>query len=74
MSTIGSYTTDLHHQDMHTMGINDLIFSTPEEIITCSSDRTVKTWKVVDNASLEEQKTHQLLQSDRDEYKDNVEK
>jgi len=35
------------HDGLHTMGINDFSFTEIEnEIITCSSDRTVKVWKV----------------------------
>jgi len=59
---------------MHSMGINDMVFAGEDELVTCSSDRTVKRWKVVENSSLEESKTLDLQDFDKDGYKENVEK
>ena len=74
MTTLGTNTTDMHQKDMHTMGINDMIFAGTDELVTCSSDRTVKRWKVVDNSSLTEAKVLNISDFDNTEYKDNVDK
>jgi WD40 repeat protein len=58
--------------DLHTMGINDLSFGEEGQIFTCSSDRTVKEWKL--SETLEEVKTYNLSEFDATGLKDNVEK
>lgn len=59
---------------MHSMGINDMIFAGADELVTCSSDRTVKRWKIVENKALEQNKVLQISEADSSEYKENVEK
>lgn len=55
------------------MGINDFAFGQDGQIITCSSDRTVKNWKI-NEKTLEEQKIFSLSEFDTTGLKDNVEK
>jgi len=58
------------------MGINDLVFTSNEwEIATCSSDRTVKIWKLdIEGKSVTELRNLDLHDDDTAAYKDNVEK
>jgi WD40 repeat protein len=58
------------------MGINDFVFtSKPNEIITCSSDRTAKVWTLnFESKQLDEVRTITYSAEDDAEYKDNVEK
>lgn len=58
------------------MGINDLYFSqTANELITCSSDRTAKIWRVnFEEKKLEEVRTLELSEADSVQVKDNVDK
>jgi WD40 repeat protein len=60
----------------HAMGINDMAFMPNEwEIATCSSDRTVKIWKLdLEAKSFTEIRTLNLSEDDTSAYKDNVEK
>ena len=55
------------------MGINDFSFGEDGKIITCSSDRTVKLWKI-NEKTLDEEKTYNLSEFDATGLKDNVEK
>lgn len=75
------YNTETHELVMeqaglHQMGINDLFFSQiANELITCSSDKTAKVWKVnFEDKKLEEIRTLELSQADADQIKDNVDK
>jgi WD40 repeat protein len=58
------------------MGINDFSFtSTPWEIATCSSDRSVKVWKIdMEAKSVTEVRAMALHDDDIAAYKDNVDK
>ena len=58
------------------MGINDFCFTSNEnEIITCSSDRTAKVWKVdFEGNKLDEVRTLVLSEADSEEFKENVDK
>lgn len=58
------------------MGINDMVFTANEwEIATCSSDRTVKIWKMdLEAKNVTEIRTLGLHEDDIAAYKDNVEK
>jgi len=58
------------------MGINDICFTGNEfEIVTCSSDRTVKVWKVnMEGQKLEEVRSLELSGADAEQIKDNVDK
>lgn len=58
------------------MGINDLFFtSTPNQFITCSSDRTAKVWTLnLEEKKLEEVRVLNLSEADTSQIKDNVEK
>jgi len=71
-----SYEVTLEKTGLHSMGIQDLAFSKNEnELITCSSDRSVKTWKLnLEAKTLEDGKVLQLPKADVDGIKDNVEK
>jgi WD40 repeat protein len=55
------------------MGINDFCFAEDGQIVTCSSDRTVKQWKINDK-TLDEERTLNLSEFDATGLKDNVEK
>ena len=61
---------------LHTMGINDFVFtSTPWEIATCSSDRSVKVWKIdIEAKTVTEVRALALHDDDIAAYKDNVDK
>ena len=61
---------------LHTMGINDLVFTANEwEVATCSSDRTVKIWKIdMEAKNVTEVRSLSLHEDDIAAYKDNVEK
>ena len=61
---------------LHSMGINDMSFTgNPGEIITCSSDRTAKLWKLdLEAKELTEVRVLNLSESDTQEITDNVEK
>lgn len=71
-----TYETVLEHAGLHTMGINDFCFTeNANEIVTCSSDRTVKVWRVnFETKALEEVRTLGLSEIDTEEFKDNVDK
>lgn len=58
---------------LHGMGINDFVFAEEGQIITCSSDRTVKQWKI-NEKTLDEERVHNLSEFDTTGLKDNVEK
>ena len=55
------------------MGINDFAFGEDGQIITCSSDRSVKMWKI-NEKTLDEQRVLNLSEFDATGLKDNVEK
>jgi len=60
---------------LHKMGINDFVFSGKNEIATCSSDRTVKTWKIdIEAKTMTEVRTLAIHDDDNAALKDNVEK
>ena len=61
---------------LHSMGINDFTFTNdPYEIVTCSSDRTAKVWRInLEAKKLDEVRTLELSSADNTELKDNVEK
>mmetsp|Transcript_9265 Transcript_9265/g.15584 ORF Transcript_9265/g.15584 Transcript_9265/m.15584 type:complete len:204 (-) Transcript_9265:632-1243(-) len=58
------------------MGINDFAFSTTaNELVTCSSDRSLKVWKMdVASKALDEVKTLSYTKADLEQITDNVEK
>jgi len=58
---------------LHSMGINDFSFADDGQIVTCSSDRTIKHWKI-NEKSLDEERTLNLSEFDTTGLKDNVEK
>lgn len=61
---------------LHSMGINDMTFTgNAGEIITCSSDRTAKLWKLdIEGKDLQEVRVLNLSEADATEITDNVEK
>lgn len=71
-----TYETVLEHTGLHSMGINDFCFTAnPNEIITCSSDRSAKVWIVnFETKKLDEVTTHNLSEADDKEFTDNVDK
>jgi WD40 repeat protein len=58
---------------LHSMGINDFCFADDGQIVTCSSDRTIKQWKI-NNPTLDEERTLNLSEFDTTGLTDNVEK
>lgn len=58
------------------MGVTDLAFAEPQgSLLTSSSDRTVKKWKLdLAGKSLEEEKSFQVSEADEAQLKDNVDK
>ena len=57
------------------MGINDFSFGTDNEMITCSSDRSLKVHKYdLETKTLEEMRQLNLSQFDIEGIKDNVDK
>jgi len=71
-----TYETVIEHAGLHSMGINDFVFtSEPNEIVTCSSDRTAKVWKInFETKKLDEVRTLTLSETDNLELKENVDK
>lgn len=62
-------------QAIHNMGINDFCFGENEQIVTCSSDRSVKVWAVkIDEKTVDEVRKLGLSEEDDKGLKDNVEK
>lgn len=58
------------------MGINDLCFTQNQgQLVTCSSDRSVKVWQVdVGGKTMDETKAYKLSAADSEGLKENVEK
>lgn len=55
------------------MGINDFVFGEDGQIITCSSDKSVKQFRI-NEKTLDEERTFNLSEFDNNGLKDNVEK
>ena len=58
------------------MGINDLCFTqNVGQLVTCSSDRSVKVWKVdVGEKNMDQTKAFKISEADTTGLKENVEK
>ena len=58
------------------MGINDIKFKKEEnEFLSCSSDRTVKHWKInLEGNTIEQLVEFQLSDEDQEVYKENADK
>lgn len=71
-----SYELVVEKQGAHSMGIIDMCFTgNPWEISTCSSDRTVRTFKIdLAAKTIEQVKEYTLSDFDLEGYKDNVDK
>ena len=75
MYNIETYELVVEKAGLHSMGINDFSFMENEQIVTCSSDRSVKVWAVkVDEKTVDEVRKLGLSEEDDKGLKDNVEK
>jgi WD40 repeat protein len=72
---IETYELVVEKAGLHSMGINDFSFMENEQIVTCSSDRTVKVWSLkVEDKAIDEVRKLGLSEEDDKGLKDNVEK
>ena len=70
-----SFECTVEKAGLHSMGINDFSFGDQNEIITCSSDRSVKTWKIdIEGKVIDEVRSLTLSDFDDKGLKENVEK
>ena len=66
----------MQKEGLHKMGVTDMCFTTnQEELVTCSSDRNVKRWKLnIAEKQLDEVIAYEHSEKDQTELKDNVDK
>ena len=70
-----TYEQLIHKEGAHGMTIIDCSFDKDEDLVTCSSDRTVKSWKInYDDKTIDELNTFTYSDFDNEQYTDNVDK